>query len=117
NHRFAARTHVPLSELSNERWALGEPGLPTQQRFQEVFRDNELGAAARCIGVSLALAEIAGSGKRRSASVHLEGGNHTIRNGGNRAQGSPGRGASLGAICRSTPPRGALCLSGRPPVH
>jgi len=39
NHRLAARTHVPLSELSDERWALGEPGLPTQQRLHEVFRD------------------------------------------------------------------------------
>jgi DNA-binding transcriptional LysR family regulator len=42
NHRLAARTHVPLSELSKERWALGEPGLPTQQRLHEVFRDNGL---------------------------------------------------------------------------
>src|SRR5262249_8956947 len=42
NHRLAARTHVPLSELSQERWALGAPGLPTQQRLHEVFRDNGL---------------------------------------------------------------------------
>jgi DNA-binding transcriptional LysR family regulator len=42
NHRLAARTHVTLSELSKERWALGEPGLPTQQRLHEVFRDNGL---------------------------------------------------------------------------
>src|SRR5215471_8075655 len=42
NHRLAARTHVPLSELRGERWALGEPGLPTQQRLHEVFRDNGL---------------------------------------------------------------------------
>jgi DNA-binding transcriptional LysR family regulator len=42
NHRLAARTPVPLSELSKERWALGEPGLPTQQRLHEVFRDNGL---------------------------------------------------------------------------
>lgn len=42
NHRLAGRTHVPLSELSEERWALGEPGLPTQQRLHEVFRDNGL---------------------------------------------------------------------------
>jgi len=42
NHRLAARTHVPFSELSKERWALGEPGLPTQQRLHEVFRDNGL---------------------------------------------------------------------------
>jgi DNA-binding transcriptional LysR family regulator len=42
NHRLAARAHVPLSELSKERWALGEPGLPTQQRLHEVFRDNGL---------------------------------------------------------------------------
>jgi DNA-binding transcriptional LysR family regulator len=42
NHRLAARTHVPLAELSKERWALGEPGLPTQQRLHQVFRDNGL---------------------------------------------------------------------------
>lgn len=42
SHRLAARTHVPLSELSKERWALGEPGLPTQQRLHQVFRDNGL---------------------------------------------------------------------------
>jgi DNA-binding transcriptional LysR family regulator len=42
NHRLAARTHVSLSELSMERWALGEPGLPTQQRLHEAFRDNGL---------------------------------------------------------------------------
>ncbi len=40
DHRLASRTHVPLSELSKERWTLGEPGLPTQQRLHEVFRDN-----------------------------------------------------------------------------
>jgi DNA-binding transcriptional LysR family regulator len=42
NHRLAGRTHVQLSELSNERWALGEPGLPTQQRLHRAFRDNGL---------------------------------------------------------------------------
>jgi DNA-binding transcriptional LysR family regulator len=42
NHRLAARAHVPLSELGEERWALGEPGLPTQQKLYEVFRDNGL---------------------------------------------------------------------------
>ena len=42
NHRLAAGSHVPLTELSKERWALGEPGLPTQQRLHEVFRDNGL---------------------------------------------------------------------------
>ena len=42
NHRLAARAHVSLTELSKERWALGEPGLPTQQRLHEVFRDNGL---------------------------------------------------------------------------
>ena len=41
-HRLAKRTHIPLSELSTERWALGEPGLPTQQRLHEVFRDNRM---------------------------------------------------------------------------
>ena len=42
NHRLAGRTHVPLSELSNERWALGEPGLPTMQILHEVLRDHGL---------------------------------------------------------------------------
>src|SRR5262249_50570244 len=37
------------------------------------------GATAHCIGVSLTLAEGAGSGKRRSASIHLPGGNHAVR--------------------------------------
>jgi len=41
-HRLAGRTRVPLSELSNERWALGEPGLPTNQILHEVFRNNGL---------------------------------------------------------------------------
>jgi DNA-binding transcriptional LysR family regulator len=50
DHRLAARTHVPLSELSKERWAWSEPGLPTQQRLHEVFRG--FGAAACCIRVS-----------------------------------------------------------------
>jgi DNA-binding transcriptional LysR family regulator len=40
DHRLAGRILVPLSELSNERWALSEPGLPAQQRLHEVFRDN-----------------------------------------------------------------------------
>jgi DNA-binding transcriptional LysR family regulator len=42
NHRLAGRTHVPLSELSNERWALGEPVLPTMQILRQVLRDNGL---------------------------------------------------------------------------
>ena len=42
NHRLAGRTHVPLSELSKERWALGEPGLPFMQILHGVFRDNGL---------------------------------------------------------------------------
>jgi DNA-binding transcriptional LysR family regulator len=42
NHRLAARSHVSLSELRGERWAVGEPGLPTQQKLHEVFRDNGL---------------------------------------------------------------------------
>ena len=74
NHRLAARTHVPLSELSKERWALGEPGLPTQQRLHEVLRDNGLEPPRVALQPSLALAEAAGSGKLRSASVHLAGG-------------------------------------------
>jgi DNA-binding transcriptional LysR family regulator len=40
NHRLAGRARVPLSELSGERWALGEPGLPTNQILHEVLRDN-----------------------------------------------------------------------------
>jgi DNA-binding transcriptional LysR family regulator len=42
SHRLAARSHVPLIELSKERWALSEPGLPSQQRLHDVFRDNGL---------------------------------------------------------------------------
>jgi DNA-binding transcriptional LysR family regulator len=42
NHRLAGRSHVPLVELSNERWALSEPGLPAQQRLHDVFRANGL---------------------------------------------------------------------------
>lgn len=42
NHRLAGRTQVPLSELSNERWALGEPGLPTMQTLHETLRDHGL---------------------------------------------------------------------------
>ena len=42
NHRLVGRTHVPLSELSKERWALGEPVLAPRQRLHEVFRDNGL---------------------------------------------------------------------------
>jgi DNA-binding transcriptional LysR family regulator len=40
NHRLAGRSHVTLAELSDERWALGEPGLPTQQILHEVLRDH-----------------------------------------------------------------------------
>ena len=113
NHRLAACTHVPLSELSKERWALGEPALPTQQRLHEVFRDNGLEPPRVALEVPLALAEGAGSGKCGSASVHLGGSGHPMRDGGNCAQGSLGPGASLGAICRSTPPGRALPLSVR----
>jgi DNA-binding transcriptional LysR family regulator len=42
NHRLAGRPHVSLSELSNERWALGEPGLPTNQILHQILRDNGL---------------------------------------------------------------------------
>jgi DNA-binding transcriptional LysR family regulator len=42
NHRLAGRPHVQLSELSNERWALGEPDLPTNQILHQIFRDNGL---------------------------------------------------------------------------
>jgi len=42
NHRLAGRAHVPLSELNTERWALGEPGLPTNQILHEVLRDHGL---------------------------------------------------------------------------
>jgi DNA-binding transcriptional LysR family regulator len=44
NHRLAGRPHVPLSELSNERWALGEPSLPTNQILHQILRDNGLEA-------------------------------------------------------------------------
>lgn len=39
-HRLATCRSVPLSELKNERWALGEPDLPTMQTLQRVLRDN-----------------------------------------------------------------------------
>jgi DNA-binding transcriptional LysR family regulator len=42
NHRLAARAHIPLSELSKERWTFSEPGLPPQQRLHKVFRDDGL---------------------------------------------------------------------------
>jgi DNA-binding transcriptional LysR family regulator len=42
NHRLAARTHVPLVELSKERWALSGAVLATLQRLREVFRDSGL---------------------------------------------------------------------------
>ena len=42
DHRLAGRPHVSLSELSNERWALGEPGLPTNQMLRQLLRDNGL---------------------------------------------------------------------------
>src|SRR5262245_30614479 len=40
NHRLAGRTNIPLAELSDERWALGEPGLPTNQILREILRDH-----------------------------------------------------------------------------
>jgi DNA-binding transcriptional LysR family regulator len=40
SHRLAGRKRVRLAELSNERWALGEPGLPTMQTLHQVLRDN-----------------------------------------------------------------------------
>jgi DNA-binding transcriptional LysR family regulator len=42
NHRLAGRSHVPLAELSKERWAVSEPRLPTQQRLHDVFRNSGL---------------------------------------------------------------------------
>jgi DNA-binding transcriptional LysR family regulator len=42
NHRLVGRKQVPLVELSKERWALSEPGLPTQQRLHEMFYENGL---------------------------------------------------------------------------
>lgn len=39
-HRLARCTSVPLSELANERWALGEPDLPTMQTLHRVLRDH-----------------------------------------------------------------------------
>src|ERR1043165_1732100 len=44
NHRLAGRTDVPIAELSDERWALGEPGLPTNQMLREILRDHGLEA-------------------------------------------------------------------------
>lgn len=41
-HRLAGRSHVPLIELSKERWALTEPRLPSTQRLHEVFQANGL---------------------------------------------------------------------------
>ena len=64
NHRLAARTHVLLSELSKERWAWPEPGLPTQQRFHEVFRENGLEpprVGLVCRSLSLRLEAVANS--------------------------------------------------------
>lgn len=42
NHRLANRPHVSLAELSQERWALSPPGLPTPRRLHEVFQDSGL---------------------------------------------------------------------------
>jgi DNA-binding transcriptional LysR family regulator len=42
NHRLATRTHVPLVELSKERWAFAGPVLATRHRLREVFRDSGL---------------------------------------------------------------------------
>jgi DNA-binding transcriptional LysR family regulator len=65
DHRLAARAHVTLSEVSEERWALGEPGLPTQQRLHDVFRDNGLEpprVALECRLLSLRLQAAANAG-------------------------------------------------------
>jgi DNA-binding transcriptional LysR family regulator len=42
HHRLAGRPQVPLSELSSERWALGEPGLPTNEMLHQIMRDNRM---------------------------------------------------------------------------
>jgi len=39
DHKLAARSDVPLSELNTERWALSDSSLPTQHRLQDVFRE------------------------------------------------------------------------------
>src|SRR5215510_11664758 len=75
------------------------------------------GAAACRTGVSLALAKARGSGKLGPASVHLEGDSPKIRDAANRAQGSSGERALLGAACRGDAPQGALRISGCSPFH
>jgi len=75
------------------------------------------GAAACRTGVSLALAKARGSGKLGPAFVHLEGDRPKIRDAANRAQGSSGERALLGAACRGDAPQGALRISGCSPFH
>src|SRR4051812_12061062 len=39
-HRLSGRSQVRLEELSNARWALSEPVLPTQQMLRRVFEEH-----------------------------------------------------------------------------
>src|SRR5690348_17971117 len=71
------------------------------------------GAAACRTSVSFAVAEAGGSGKLRPAHVHLEGGCAKVRKAANRAEGSFGQGALLGAACRVDPSQRALHISCR----
>lgn len=41
-HRLSGRSQVSLDELSNERWALSESVLPTQQKLYRVFEEHGL---------------------------------------------------------------------------
>src|SRR5262245_48732180 len=80
------------------------------------FSGQRFGAAAHCLGVSLALAKAASCGKFGSPYVYLESsGSQTI--GGGNVPRSPSQGASLAAIRRSGPPEGALHVSGRSAFH
>ena len=113
NHRLAGRPHVPLSELSNERWALGEPGLPTNQILHEILRDNGLEpprVALQTRALPLRFEAAANSDLLVYTSRAL-----AEQFGG--APGSAGQGALLGTVRRRASPRGALPLPGCPPLH
>jgi DNA-binding transcriptional LysR family regulator len=42
NHRLANRSHISLAELSQQRWAMSEPSLPTHEHLRKTFQDNGL---------------------------------------------------------------------------
>src|SRR5262245_9622657 len=75
------------------------------------------GAAACRTGVTLALAKAGDSGKLGPACVYVGGGRPKVRFAANRAQGSSGQGALLGAARRADAPQRALHISGRSPFH